>query len=113
MIMARITALSSTTRMLNDTSHLHLSNAKYMMVPEWHYNIAIRILNRIGSITTLAECYFDAQSMNLIMIKTNAFDKVNACVQRPVYSRAGGNSDTIRPNAKRMSAFLRLHCSGN
>ncbi len=113
MIMARITALSSTTRMLNDTSHLHLSNAKYMMVPEWHYNIAIRILNRIGSVTTLAECYFDAQSMNLLMIKTNAFDKVNACVQRSVYSRTGGNGDPTRPIAKRMTAFLGLHRSGN
>ena len=83
------------------------------MLPEWHDNIAIRILHRIGSFTTLAECYFNTQTLNLLMIKTNAFDKMVACVQQPLCWRTGGNGDTTRPNAKRMSAFLRLHRSGN
>jgi len=89
MIMERITALSSTTRMLNDTSHLHLLNAKCMVLPEWHHHTAIRILHRIGSLTTLTECYFGIQMMNLLKIKTNMFDKLIACVQELLHLSPG------------------------
>ena len=59
------------------------------MLPEWRYNIAIRILHRIGSLTTLAECYFSIQMMNLLKIKTNVFDKLIACVQELLHLSPG------------------------